>query len=163
MPDFPRPMAVVDYDAVARRVWTWTRDRAVKLDELDRLPYMEAHLDPIEGTATFSVTDTYPKTITLIDTSTLPVVGKQHIVEGYLDLSALSEGESLTVRQYMKIKPDGKYIPYAEETYTGLQALPMLYIVTKPARYGLKLEIVMQTAPSSDRNFDYQFFIKSVK
>jgi len=163
VPDFPAPRAVVDTRAIAREVWTWDQDRAVKLDELDRLPYIEAHLNPVEGTATFLVTDTYPKTVTLIDTSALPIAGKQHIVEGYLDLSALAPNDYLTVRQYIKVRPDGPFVLYAEETYTGPQILPMLYIITKPGRYGIKIEVEMPTAPTMSRSFDYQLFIKAVK
>jgi len=130
---------------------------------IDRLASIEAHIPPVEGTATFATTDTYPKTVVLIDTSTLAIVGKQHQVDGYIDLSQLASGESITVREYMKIKPGGNYVLYAQETYTGVQDLPLLHITTKPSRYGLKIELVMSSAPSANRSFDYQLFVKSVK
>jgi len=63
----------------------------------------------------------------------------------------------------MKIKPNGPYVLYAEETYSGVQPLPLLHITTKPARYGLKIELVMSSAPAADRSFDYQLFVKAVK
>jgi len=130
---------------------------------IDRLASIEAHQTPIEGTATFSTTDTYPKTVTIIDTSGMAIAGKQHQIDGYIDLSALGSGESITVKEYMKIKPGGNYVLYAQETYTGTQDIPLLHLTTKPARYGLKVELVMSSAPSANRSFDYQLFVKAVK
>lgn len=243
MPDFPKPVVAVDYDAVASAVWGYatrtltrltgtpradllgvdqdlatigyTSDRASKLDfldvavstrsshtvtdiwtyttrtltslagqpridllgedasfeagtgarkaRIDRLGLMEAHRTPTEGTATFATTDSYPKTVTIIDTSTMDIAGKQHLVDGFVDLSALASGESIVVREYMTIKSGGSPIKYAEETYSGAQTIPLLHITTKPARYGLKVELYMASAPSANRSFDYQLFVKAVE
>jgi len=130
---------------------------------IDRLASIEAHQTPTEGTATFATADSYPKTVTLIDTSGMAIAGKQHVVDGYIDLSALASGESIVVREYMQIKSGGSFVQYAEETYSGVQSLPLLHITTKPARYGLKVELYMESAPSADRNFDYQLFVKAVE
>jgi len=178
MPDFP-PGRGLDPTV-------WTDERAAKLDnldiavssradgahytadraaQLDRLVDMEKHLAPVEGTASFLTTDTYPKTVTLVDTSTAGepgADGKQHIIDGYIDLSALADGESVTIREYMIIKSGGSFVKYAEATYSNAQSVPLLHITTKPARYGLKIEITMDSAPAADRNFDYQLFKKAV-
>jgi len=130
---------------------------------IDRLASIEAHQTPTEGTATFATADSYPKTVTLIDTSGMAFAGKQHVVDGYIDLSELADGESITVREYMQIKSGGSFILYAEETYSNAQSIPLLHITTKPARYGLKVELYMSSAPSADRNFDYQLFAKAVE
>jgi len=130
---------------------------------IDRLASIEAHIPPVEGTATFTTTDTYPKTVVLIDTSTMAIAGKMHQIDGYIDLSSLASGESVTVKEYMMIKSGGSYILYAQETYSDVQSLPLLHITTKPARYGLKIELVMSSAPSANRSFDYQLFVKAVK
>jgi len=129
---------------------------------IDRLGLMEAHRTPAEGSASFATTDAYPRTVTIIDTSTMDIVGKQHMVDGYVDLSALASGESITVREYMIIKSGGTFIKYAEETYSDVQAIPLLHITTKPARYGLKVELYMESAPAANRSFDYQLFVKAV-
>ena len=89
--------------------------------------------------------------------------GKQHLVDGYIDLSELASGESITVREYMMIKSGGSFVLYAEETYSNAQSIPLLHITTKPARYGLKVELYMESAPAADRNFDYQLFAKAVE
>jgi len=130
---------------------------------IDRLGLMEAHRTPAEGTASFATTDTYPRTVTIIDTSTMDIVGKQHVIDGYVDLSALASGESITVREYMIIKSGGTFIKYAEEKYSDVQAIPLLHITTKPARYGLKVELYMESAPAANRTFDYQLFVKAVE
>jgi len=77
-------------------------------------------------------------------------------LDGYIDLSSMASGDSITVRQYMKIKSGGGYVKYAEETFSGAQSLPLLHILTKPARYGLK--VTLQQTSGTYRSFDYQFF-----
>jgi len=158
----------------------WTDTRAAKLDNLDaavssradgsaytsaraanldRLANIEANEAPVEGTANFLTTDTYPKTVVIVDTSGST---KRHLIDGYIDLTALASGESLTIRQSMVIKSGGSAIKYAEVAYTGAQTVPLLHITTKPARYGLKIELVMSAAPAANRSFDYQLFKKSI-
>ena len=185
MPDFPRVTAPSTSE-IADAVWThatrtltgltgqpridllgedadFESGSGTRKARIDRLASIEAHQMPTEGTATFATTDSYPKTETIIDTSGMAIAGKQHIVDGYIDLSNLADGESITVREYMQIKSGGSFILYAEETYSNAQSLPLLHIVTKPARYGLKVELYMESAPSADRSFDYQLFVKSVE
>jgi len=125
---------------------------------IDRLPSIEAFDAPVEGVASFLTTDTYPKTVTIA----LSEVGVIHRVECYVDLSDLVAGESLVVTQAMSIVTPVSYVNYAEETYSGAQALPMLFITTKPARYGLRIQLRMDTAPAADRSFPYQWFRKRV-
>jgi len=179
MPDFPKP-------ATPKEVWEYPTRTLTELkgqpridllgedanfeqgtgsrkSNIDRLASIEAYIPSVEGTASFTTTDTYPKTILLIDTSTLNISGKQHLVDGYIDLTQLGSNEAVTVREYMKVKANGNYVKYAEETYTGVQTLPLLHVTTKPAIYGLKIELVMNTAPSANRSFDYQLFVKAVK
>ena len=117
MPDYP-PGKGLDPSV-------WTDARAGKLDNLDatvssradganytaaraahidRLADMEKHLAPTEGTATFATGDTYPKTVTIIDTSGSGepgADGKQHLVDGYIDLTALANGESVKITESM--------------------------------------------------------------
>jgi len=134
----------------------YTAARAAKIDRLDNI---EANEAPVEGTATFATTDTYPKTVVIVDTSGST---KLHRIDGYIDLTALASGESLTIRESMVIKSGGSAVKYAEVAYSGVQAVPLLHITTKPARYGLKIELVMSAAPAANRAFDYQLFKKSI-
>ena len=130
---------------------------------IDRLANIPSHQSPTEGTASFATGDTYPKTVTVIDTSGMAIAGKVHYAEGFIDLTQLANGESIKVEESMIIKSAGSYIKYASETYSDEQSLPALYIVTKPSRYGVKVDLVMDSAPSADRSFDYQLFVKAAE
>jgi hypothetical protein len=116
---------------------------------IDRLAYMDAFDTPIEGSVETAPTEAY---VVLDELSGNP----PRFLEGYIDLSALATGDTIIVRQYIKITPTGSYVKYAEETYSGPQDLPLLYIVTKPCRYGI-LITVTQTEGTS-RVLPFQFF-----
>jgi len=228
-PDFPRPTATVDVEAVASAVWGYatrtltgltgtprsdllgvdqslatigyTSDRAAKLDNLDvavstrsshtaadvwavttrtltslagqpridllgedasfeagtgtrkalidRLASMEAFDTPIEGTLTADGTE---QTIVLDEISGNP----QRFLEGYIDLSNMASGDTVVIRYYVSLTSPVDYKKYAEETYSGAQSLPLLYITTKPARYGIK--VTLQQTAGTYRTFKYQFF-----
>jgi hypothetical protein len=77
-------------------------------------------------------------------------------LDGYIDLTNMASGDTVVVREYMKIQSAGDYVKYAEETYSGAQSIPLLHILTKPARYGLKVTL-RQTA-GTNRSYPYQFF-----
>ena len=80
----------------------------------------------------------------------------ERMVEAYVDLSAMHAGDSLMVRQYMKIAAEGDYIKYGEVPYDDLQNIPLLWITPKPGMYGVKLTI-QQTA-GVNRAFPYAVF-----
>ena len=120
---------------------------------IDRLANIEAFDIPIEDTLTADGTE---QNLVLDEISGNP----QRYLEGYVDLSNMASGDTIVIRQYMKIKETGSYVKYAEETFSGAQSLPMLYIVTKPAKYGLK--ITLQQTAGTYRSFDYQFFRRRV-
>jgi hypothetical protein len=116
---------------------------------IDRLARMEAFDDPIEGSITM---DGSEQTVVLDEIAGNP----QRFLEGYVDLSPMASGDTIVVRQYMKISATGDYVKYAEETYSNAQTIPLLYVTTKPGRYGIKIT-VQQTA-GTYRTFTYQFF-----
>jgi len=120
---------------------------------IDRLAKIEAFDDPIEGSVTM---DGGENTVILDEITDNP----QRFLEGYIDLSPLASGDTLVIRQYMKISATGGYVKYAEETYSGAQDIPLLYVVTKPARYGLK--VTAQQTAGTYRSLTYQFFRRRV-
>ncbi|MBU1173010.1 MAG: hypothetical protein KKD44_25900, partial [Proteobacteria bacterium] len=81
--------------------------------------------------------------------------GKLHC---FIDLSNMVSLDSITVRQFIKIKAAGSYIKYAEEAYTDAQTLPMLYIVTKPSKHGIK--ITLEQTAGTNRDYDWETFIE---
>jgi hypothetical protein len=116
---------------------------------IDRLASMEAFDTPIEGSVTMDGTE---KNVVLDEVSGNP----SRFLEGYIDLSPMASGDTIVVRQYMKIASAGNYVKNAEETYSGAQSLPLLYIVTKPGRYGIK--VTAQQTAGTYRSLTYQFF-----
>jgi len=81
---------------------------------------------------------------------------KMGLLDGYVDLTPMAGGDAIVVRQYMKVKAAGAYIKYAEETYTGAQTIPLLHIVTKPAKTSIK--VTAQQTAGTNRTLDVQFF-----
>ncbi|MEM2568168.1 MAG: hypothetical protein QXH20_06855 [Candidatus Bathyarchaeia archaeon] len=120
---------------------------------IDRLVSMEIWDAPIEGSVAMDGTE---KDVVLDEPSGNP----SRFLEGYIDLSPMASGDTVVIRQYMKISAAGGYVKYAEETYSGAQSLPLLYIVTKPAKYGIK--ITAQQTAGTNRTFTYQFFRRRV-
>jgi hypothetical protein len=120
---------------------------------IDRLASMEAFDTPIEGTVTM---DGAEDVVVLDEISGNP----QRYLEGYIDLSPMASGDTIVIRQYMKISPTGDYVKYAEETYSGAQNLPLLYITTKPGRYGIK--ITAQQTGGTYRTLTFQLFRRRV-
>jgi hypothetical protein len=116
---------------------------------IDRLASMEAFDTPIEGTVAMNGTEL---NVVLDEVTGNP----QRFLEGYIDLTPMDSGDTIVVRQYMKIASAGAYVKYAEETYSGAQTLPLLYIVSKSGRYGIK--ITAQQTAGTNRTLQYQFF-----
>jgi len=81
---------------------------------------------------------------------------KQGILEGYVDLTPMVSGNVIVIRQWMKVKAAGAYVKYAEETYTGAQTIPLLYIVTKAAKTAVK--VTAQQTDATYKTLDCQFY-----
>jgi hypothetical protein len=116
---------------------------------IDRLAMIEAFDTPIEGTATMDGTEV---SIILDEVTGNP----QRFLEGYIDLTPMASGDTIVIRQSIKIASTGNYVKYAEETYTGAQSPPLLYVVTKPSKYGIK--VTAQQTAGTNRTLTYQFF-----
>jgi hypothetical protein len=111
---------------------------------LDRLL---APTSPLEGTLSADGTEQ----IVVEATGTL-----EFQLDGYIDLTNMASGDTVVVREYMKIQPAGSYVKYAQEPYSGAQDIPLLHVLTKPARYGLK--VTLQQTAGTNRDYPYQFF-----
>ena len=97
---------------------------------------------------------------------TVPMTGAQdtvfevtdykNFVEAYVDLTNMQAGDSVTVREYMKIVSGGAYVLYGTETYTDAQTINLLWITPKPNNYGIKF--TMQQTAGVNRTFPYAVF-----
>lgn len=62
-------------------------------------------------------------------------------VTGYVSLKEMLGGDTVIIRQYMRIEEGGSYEPYASETFTGFQANPTLYFTRKETDLGIKITL----------------------
>jgi len=132
-----------------------TGTRKVRIDRLANMPAEEA---PVEETWDYLTTDTYPHSHSV--TWEPSVYGR---LEGFIDLSELVAGEAVKVREEMSIVTPVSYKAYYEKEYSGVQALPLLFVLTRPARYGIKVTMTMETAPAADRFFRVQWFKRRIE
>jgi hypothetical protein len=80
-------------------------------------------------------------------------------ISGYIDLSNMVDGDSITIKAYVKIKENGDYVLYRPETYSNKQTEPALYVMPRLSGYAFKVTI--QQTQGSYKNFDY-LFVKGV-
>ena len=75
----------------------------------------------------------------------------------YIDLTNLVLGDSVTIRQYMKIKSTGPFLLYADEVYEGgAQVTPLILMPLRPVAYGT--QITLQQTAGILRTFDWEVF-----
>ncbi|MEM2196406.1 MAG: hypothetical protein QW290_04945 [Sulfolobales archaeon] len=77
------------------------------------------------------------------------------MLSGYVDLSNMTDGDTVVIKTFVKIREDGEYKKYAEETFTGRQESPALYFIPRLTAYAYKV-VIHQTA-GSFKTFDYLF------
>lgn len=78
-------------------------------------------------------------------------------IEGYLDLSNMQAGDTIYVRQYMKLSSTSTYVSYGEMPLSDAQApINLLRFVSVPNVAGVKIT-VQQTAGGM-RTFSYAWF-----
>ena len=118
----------------------YTAARAAKMDKI------QDFVEEAFGTLTATGAEDTIKEI-------LTTINKLHC---FVDLTAMQAGDTIIIRQYMTIKVAGSPIKYAEETFSDVQALPMVYVVTKPARYGIK--ITLEQTAGTNRDYDWETF-----
>lgn len=137
----PFPGANVDAAITSRPSGVdYTTARAGKMDKIQ---------DFIEEATGSLLMDGTEQTVKEI----LTTINKLHC---FVDLTPMLAGDTVVVRQYMKIASAGVFVQYAEETYNDVQTLPLLYVVTKPANYGIRITI--QQTGGTNRTFDWETF-----
>ena len=76
-------------------------------------------------------------------------------VSGYVDLSEMTLGDTVVIRQYIKLVQGVDYQKYAQETYIGQQQEPAVYITPKKSDNALK--VTLQQTTGSLKNYDNNF------
>lgn len=77
-------------------------------------------------------------------------------IMGYVNLSNLQAGDSVILKQYVKLLFLGSYSKYDEQSYSGVQTDPVVYIRSKESQFGVK--ITLQQTVGVNRSFEYDFF-----
>lgn len=144
--------ALLGIEVVIEEPPLWRNILEEELDER-RLHRVLSLDEPIQGTLTLTGLDLETELVK-------SELGIPHYLEGYLDLTNLASGDSLTIRFYVKLKEAGSYVVYDEDVKAGAQDKPALYIVTKPSNDGLK--ITLEQTSGTPRAFDYMFLRKRV-
>lgn len=141
---FTNPAAPVDLANVQQALSPTGTGREAKVDKI------QDFAEDATGTLTADGTEQVIKEITAGTTDV-----KLHC---YIDLTNMAAGDTVTIREYMTIKSLGSSIKYAEEVYNDAQTLPMLHVITKPARYGIKVTLQQTAVPY--RDYDWQTFLE---
>lgn len=75
-------------------------------------------------------------------------------LSGCVDLSNMTTGDRVLIREYMKARPDGAYRKHEEALYRGVQDPPLILIPQKVVNYAAKVTL-QQTG--TFKSFDYTF------
>jgi hypothetical protein len=77
-------------------------------------------------------------------------------IMGSIDLSNMASGDTVVIREYMRLKPDGEFKIYDFDSYNGPQTeKPIIYIKPKESDYGIR--ITLQQTTGTFKSFDYNF------
>ena len=76
-------------------------------------------------------------------------------IVGYVDLSAMTVGDTVIIRQYMKIAEDADYKKYAEEALADIQPEPLLYIT--PKETDVAILVTLQQTTGTLKRYPHNF------
>jgi len=77
------------------------------------------------------------------------------LVSGFVDLSEMQFGDTVIIRQYIKLWKTAEYQRYAKEEYNGIQNDPMVYLMPKRVDYAVK--VTLEQSIGLFKNFDNTF------
>jgi hypothetical protein len=77
---------------------------------------------------------------------------------GSLDLHEMTVGDTVIVRQYIKLLPESDYEKYAEETYEEVQDMPVIYFPDKATDVAMK--ITLEQTEGVYRRFRCSFMVE---
>jgi len=85
--------------------------------------------------------------------------GSPSEVMGYVDLGNLVAGDTVLMKFYVKLKSNGGWRACYEESYTGVQALPLVHVAKRPENHGIM--VTLQQTAGSSKIIEYEFFEES--
>ena len=75
--------------------------------------------------------------------------------EGLIDLANMTSGDTVLIKEYVKLKSEGAWRLYATTTYTGAQTECAIHATRKLSEYGWR--ITLQQTAGVNRDYDYEF------
>jgi len=93
-----------------------------------------------------------------VETTVIEIAGEaeEYMVEGYIDVSQLQSGDSITIREYIAV--DGvNYNTYITLTLSDAQQDPVLRFHTKTLLRSMKYKITITQTSGALRTFKYGF------
>ena len=78
---------------------------------------------------------------------------------GYIDLSNLIHGDTVVIRFLVRLIVGGLWGACYEETYSGVQSLPIIHVAKRPENHGIK--VIIQQTTGIPKSITYEFFEES--
>ena len=75
--------------------------------------------------------------------------------EGWIDLANMQAGDTVVVKEYVRLKSGGSWRLYATATYTDAQTEPAIHPTRKLSEYGWR--VTLQQTAGVNRDYDYEF------
>ena len=89
----------------------------------------------------------------------IPAQSDDYIIEGYLDLSQLAEGDEVVVKEYIAV--DGaNYRLFTQVAYSGVQSEPVIRFHTKTLLYNMGYKVTITQTSGTLRSFPYGFILE---
>jgi hypothetical protein len=76
--------------------------------------------------------------------------------EGWIDLANMQAGDTVIIREYIKLKSGGSWRLYTTATYTDVQTEPAIHATRKLSEFGWR--VTLQQTAGVYRDYDYEFF-----
>jgi hypothetical protein len=95
------------------------------------------------------------------ETTVLEVTGQtdDYIVEGYIDLSQLQSGDTLTVTEYIAI--DGvNYQQFLSSQFSGPVSMPIIRFHAKTIQKNMKYKVTVNQSSGTPRTIPYGFIVE---
>ena len=77
-------------------------------------------------------------------------------ISGYVNLKNMEEGDTIILREYVKLMVDEEYALYAEQMYVGKQEQPLVRVRKLPAIKGVKITI--QQTSGAPKYVPWEFY-----
>ena len=77
-------------------------------------------------------------------------------VSGYIDLTNLAAGDTLSIRMYLRVVAGGAWRLYHQDEYNGPVAPAVVHVVERPENHGLRL--TLQQTAGVNKVIDYEFY-----